>query len=69
MINNFLFNNFCVIVSFLIMFITFGILFSKAVNAEVVAKPLIFSISVLTSFIFELRIVLVAKLAISGILF
>ena len=48
--------------------LTFGILFSTAVNAEVVAKPLILGISVLTSFIFVLRIVLVAKLLISGIL-
>ena len=36
--------------------------------AEVVAKPLIHGISVLTLFIFVLRIVLVAKLVISGIL-
>ena len=45
-----------------------GILFSKAVNTEVVAKPLILGSSVLTSFIFVLRIALVAKLVISGIL-
>ena len=37
-------------------------------NAEVVAKPLTFVISALTSFILVLRIVLVAKLVISGIL-
>ena len=48
--------------------LTFGISFSKAVNAEVVAKPLVLCIPVLTSFIFVLRIVLVAKLLISGIL-
>ena len=47
---------------------TFGILFSTAVNVEVVAKPLMRGISVLNSFIFVLRIVLVAKLVISGIL-
>ena len=45
----------------------FDILFSTAVNAEVVAKQLMLGISVLTSFIFVLRIVLVAKLVI-GIL-
>ena len=48
--------------------LTLGILFSTAVNAEVVAKPLIRGISVLTSSIFVLRIVLVAKLVISGVL-
>ena len=42
--------------------------FSTAVNAEVVAKPLILGISVLISFIFVSRIVLVATLVISGIL-
>ena len=47
--------------------LTFGISFSTAVNAEVVAKPLILGISVLTSFIFVLKIVLVVKLVISGI--
>ena len=46
----------------------FGILFSTTVNAKVVAKSLILGISVLTSSIFILRIVLVAKLLISGIL-
>ena len=45
-----------------------GILFSTAVNAKVVAKPVILGISFLTSFIFVLRIVLLAKLLISGIL-
>ena len=48
--------------------LTFGILFSTVVNAEVVAKPLVFGISVLTSVIFALRIVLVAKLVKLGIL-
>ena len=52
---------------FLTRLLTFGILISTAVNAELVAKPLILSISVLTSFVFVLRIVLVAKLVISGI--
>ena len=45
-----------------------GILFSTDVNAEVVAKLLILGISFLTSFIIVLRIFLVAKLLISGIL-
>ena len=43
-------------------------MFSTAVNAEVVAKPLILGISVLTLLIFVLRIVLVTKLVISSIL-
>ena len=45
-----------------------GILFSTAVNSEVVAKLVILGILFLTSFIFVLRIVLVAKSLISGIL-
>ena len=45
-----------------------GILFFTAVNAEVVAKPVILGISFSTSFNFVLRIVLVVKLLISGIL-
>ena len=53
---------------FLTRLLTFGILCSTAVNAEVFAKPLILGTSVLTSFVFVLRIVLVAKLVISGIL-
>ena len=48
--------------------VTLGILFPAVVNAEAVAKPLILGISILASFIFILRIVLVAKLLISGIL-
>ena len=48
--------------------LTFGISFSTTFNTEVVAKPLIFEISVLTSFIFVLRTASVAKLVISGIL-
>ena len=46
--------------------LTLGISFSTAVNAEVVAKPLILGISALTSFILAF---LVAKLVISGILY
>ena len=53
---------------FFISLLTFGILFSTAVNAKVVAKPLILGIPVLTSIIFVLRIVLVAKIVMSGIL-
>ena len=45
-----------------------GILFSTAVNVEIVAKPVILGISFLTSFSFVLRLLLVAKLLISGIL-
>ena len=44
------------------------ILFSTRVNAEAVAKPVILGISFLTSFIFVLRLVLVARLLISAIL-
>ena len=44
-------------------------LFSTAVNAEVIAKPVILVISFLTSFIFVLRIVFVAKLLILRVLF
>ena len=42
---------------FFIRLLTSGTLFSTAVNAEVVAKSLILGISVLTSFIFVLRII------------
>ena len=53
---------------FLTRLLTLGNLFSTAVNAEVVAKPVMLGISVLNSLIFVLRIVLVAKLVISGTL-
>ena len=68
MISNFLFNfiNLDVIVSFLDKIA--NIWYSTVVNVEVVAKPLVFGISVLTSVIFALRIVLVAKLVKLGIL-
>ena len=39
------FTNFCVIVCFLIKLLTFNILSSTAVNAELVAKPLVLGIS------------------------
>ena len=50
---------------FLTKLLILGILFSTAVNAEVVAKPVILGVSFL---IFVLRLLLVAKLLISGIL-
>ena len=65
-ISNLLFNsvNFCVIVRFFIKLLKFDILFSTAVNAEVVAKPLILGILALILIIFVLRVLLVAKLVI-----
>ena len=54
--------------SFLTKLLILGILFSTAVNEEVVARPVILGISFFTSFIFVLRLVLVTKLLISGIL-
>ena len=53
---------------FLTKLLTLRILFSTAINAEVVTKPIILGISFLTSFIFVIRIILVAKLVIWGIL-
>ena len=53
---------------FLTKLLTLGILFSTAVEAVVLAKLAILGISLITSFIWALRIVLVAKLVISGIL-
>ena len=55
-----------IMISSFILF--YGILFSTAVRALVVAKLVILGISPLTSFILALRVVLVAKLVISGIL-
>ena len=68
MISNFLFNfiNFCVIVSFLAKLLTLGIFFSTGVKVVVVSRLIILSISPLTSFILALRVVLVAKLVMSG---
>ena len=70
MIINFFLNfiNFCIIPVFLTKLLTLRILFSTAINAEVVTKPIILGTSFLTSFIFVIRIILVAKLVISGIL-
>ena len=53
---------------FLTKLLVLGILFSTAVNSEVVAKPVILGILFLTSFMFVLRLILVTKLLISGIL-
>ena len=53
---------------FLTKLLILGILFSTEVHAEVVAKPVILGILFLISFIFVLRLLLVAKLLISGIL-
>ena len=47
---------------------TLGILFLPAITGAVVAKLVILGISPLTSFILTLRVVLIAKLVISGIL-
>ena len=73
MISNFLFNfiNFCVIFSFLTKLLTLGILFSTLVRPIVVGKlgiRYILGILPLSSFILALRVVLVAKLVMSGIL-
>ena len=69
MIIYFIFNftTFCNIVSFLTKLLTLNVLFSTAVIAAVVAKLEILGILPLTSFILALRVVLVAKLVISGI--
>ena len=47
----FIFTSFCVIVTFFIKLLVFGILLSTAVKAVVVAKLVILGISPLTSFI------------------
>ena len=69
MISKFLSNsiNFCVIVSFLTKLLTLGILFSTALRV-VLARLVILGISPLTSFILALRVVLIAKLVMSGLL-
>ena len=48
--------------------LTLGILFSTTVRAAAVAKLVMLGILFLTSFIFALRVVLVSKFVISGIL-
>ena len=62
------FTIFCAIASFLTKLRTLGILFSTAVGAVVGAKLVIIGISFSTSFILISRVVLVAKLVMSGIL-
>ena len=65
----FSFTTFYVKVSFfLTKLLILGILFSKAVRASEIAKLVILDIYFLTSFILILRVVLVAKSVISGIL-
>ena len=70
MISNFLLNfiSFCVIVRFLTKVLTLGILLSTAVRALVVARLEILCILPLTSFILAVRVVLVPKVIMSGIL-
>ena len=53
---------------FLARLLTLGILFSTVVRAAVVSKLVVLGISPLTLFILALRLVLVNKLVISGIL-
>ena len=72
MISNFLFKftNFCVIICFfLTKLLTLGILFSTAVNAEVVVKPSILGILLSISFILTLQSVFLTSPLVSGILF
>ena len=71
--SNFVFSltNFCVIVKcFFTNLLTLGILFSTAVRVVIVVvlKLVIPGISFLVSFILSLKVVLLAKLVISGIL-
>ena len=70
MISNFLlnFSSFCIIVRFLAKLLTLGILLSTAVRALVVARLEILGISPLTSFILAVRVVLVPRVIMSGIL-
>ena len=62
------FISFCVIVRFLTKLLTLGVLLSTAVRALVVARLEILGISPLTSFILAVRVVLVPKVIMSGIL-
>ena len=70
MISNFLFNfiNFVLWSVFLTKLLKLAILFSTAVIELVVANLVMLHISPLASFVLTLRVVLVAKLIISGIL-
>ena len=69
LISNFLFNicYFCVIVCFLTKLLTSGILFSTAVNAELVAKLAILGILFSTSVILEFKSVFLAKSLLSRV--
>ena len=72
MISKFLFNfiNFCVVIwIFLTKLLTFAVLFSTAVNAEVVAKPLILGVLPSISVILALKSVFLMRPLVSGILF
>ena len=62
------FISFCVIVRFLTKLLTLGILLSTAVRALVAARLEILGVSPLTSFILAVRVVLVLKVIMSGIL-
>ena len=55
--------------AFVTKLVTSGILFSSAVNAELVARPLILVILPSTSVILESKSVFLAKLVTLGILF
>ena len=70
MISKFLLNfiNFCVIVRFLTKLLTLDILLLTAVRPLVVSRLVILGVSPLTSFILAVRVVLLAKLIMSGIL-
>ena len=71
MISNFLFNilYFGAIFRFLTKSVTFGILFLTAVNAELVAKPVILDILFFISVILELYSVFLTKPLVSGFFF
>ena len=69
MITNLLFNstNFCIIICFLTRLLTLGILFSTAVNAELVAKPVMLGILLSVSVILEFKSAFLARSLVSGI--
>ena len=69
MIINFIFNftNLCIAICLFTKLLTLGILFSSAVNAEVVAKPLILGILPSISVTLVSKSVFLTKLVISGI--
>ena len=71
MVSNFSFSlaKFCLIICFLTKLLISGILFSTAVNAEVVAKPLVQGILLPISLNFCVWSVFLTKPLVSGILF